>query len=94
MQQSIVEWLELRSKNRINKNPNESSYWHIQKMMNDFEEAKTIEKKIHNKFNSFLQFLEGEKKLGISDVETIERIEFYFNTYYIDLTPHETFKSE
>ena len=89
MEQSVVKWLELRTKNRINKNPNESSYWHINKMMNDFEEAKIIEIKIHNKFNNFIQFLEREKKLGISDVETIERIEWYFNNYYIDLTPHD-----
>ena len=94
MEQSIVEWLELKTKNRIKQNPNESSFWHINKMMNDFEEAKRIEIKIHKKFNGFLEFLEREKKLGISDVETIERIEWYFNTYYIDLTPHETFKSE
>jgi hypothetical protein len=94
MEQSIAKWLELRTKNRIITNPNESTYWHIQQIIYDFKEAKRIENKLFNKFNSFLQFLEAEKKLGISDVETIERIEFYFNAYYIDLTPHETFKSE
>lgn len=94
MEQSVVKWLELRTQNRINCNPNESSYWHIRKVMDDFKRAKEMEKKIHNKWNSFLLFLEGEKKLGISDVETIKRIEWYFNTYFVDLTPHEPNKSE
>ena len=94
MEQSILKWLEKRTKNRYNNNPSKSAYWHTIKLLDDFQEAKIKEKKIHNKLNSFLEFLEGEKKLGISDVETIERIEFYFNAYYIDLTPHETFKSE
>ena len=90
MEQSVVEWLEERVKERVKNNPNESSYWQISRLIDDFEQAKKMEKekKILNKFNNFLEFLETEKKLGISDLKTIERIEWYFNTYY-----NETIKS-
>ncbi len=84
MEKSVVEWLEERIKERVKKNPNKSSRWHIVRMLDDFEKAKQMEKekKILNKFNNFLQFLETEKSLGISDLKTIERIEWYYNTYY------------
>ncbi len=82
MEKSVVEWLEERQKNRINKKPNESAFWYIKEIIYDFEKAKEMEKKIHKKWNNFLQFLETEKALGISDLKTIERIEWYYNTYY------------
>jgi hypothetical protein len=49
-------------------------------------EAKEMEKEKHLNWN---KFLESEKTLGISDVKTIERVQWYYNEYY-----NETFKSE
>jgi hypothetical protein len=49
-------------------------------------EAKEMEKEKHLNWN---KFLESEKTLGISDVKTIERVQWYYNQYY-----NETFKSE
>ena len=43
------------------------------------KQAKEMEKEKHEKFNKFLN---DEKQLGISDVKTIERIQWYYNTYY------------
>jgi hypothetical protein len=48
----------------------------IQKLL---EQAKEMEKEKHEKFNKFLN---DEKQLGISDVKTIERIQWYYNTYF------------
>jgi hypothetical protein len=53
---------------------------------NHIEQAKEMEKQQHLKWN---KFLETEKTLGISDVKTIERVQWYYNEYY-----NETFKSE
>jgi hypothetical protein len=50
------------------------------------EQAKEMEKEQHLKWN---KFLETEKTLGISDVKTIERIQWYYNQYY-----NETFKTK
>jgi hypothetical protein len=50
------------------------------------EQAKEMEKEKHLNWN---KFLESEKTLGISDVKTIERVQWYYNEYY-----KETFKSE
>jgi hypothetical protein len=47
-------------------------------------EAKEMEKEKHLNWN---KFLESEKTLGISDVKTIERVQWYYNQYY-----NETFK--
>jgi hypothetical protein len=44
-----------------------------------FQEAKEMEKEKHEKFNKFLN---DEKQLGISDLKTIERIQWYYNTYF------------
>jgi DNA phosphorothioation-dependent restriction protein DptG len=43
------------------------------------EKAKDMEKQHHDKWNKFLEI---EKVLGISDVKTIERIQWYYNQYY------------
>ena len=43
------------------------------------EQAKEMEKGKHEKFNKFLN---DEKQLGISDFKTIERIQWYYNTYF------------
>jgi hypothetical protein len=50
-----------------------------------FEQAKEMEKANHEKFNKFLN---DEKQLGISDLKTIERIQWYYNTYF-----NETFNT-
>jgi hypothetical protein len=42
-------------------------------------QAKEMEKGKHEKFNKFLN---DEKQLGISDLKTIERIQWYYNTYF------------
>ena len=42
-------------------------------------ESKEMEKEQHEKFNKFLN---DEKQLGISDLKTIERIQWYYNTYF------------
>jgi hypothetical protein len=44
-----------------------------------FEQAKEMENEKHEKFNKFLN---DEKQLGISDLKTIERIQWYYNTYF------------
>ncbi len=56
------------------------------KYSNELAEAKEMEKEKHLNWN---KFLESEKTLGISDVKTIERVQWYYNEYY-----NETFKSE
>jgi hypothetical protein len=43
------------------------------------EQAKEMEKEKHEKFNKFLK---DEKQLKISDLKTIERIQWYYNTYF------------
>jgi hypothetical protein len=43
------------------------------------EQAKEMEKEKDEKFNKFLN---DEKQLGISDLKTIERIQWYYNTYF------------
>jgi hypothetical protein len=47
--------------------------------INDIEQCKEMEKEKHEKFNKFLN---DEKQLGISDLKTIERIQWYYNTYF------------
>ena len=42
-------------------------------------QAKEMDKEKHEKFNKFLN---DEKQLGISDLKTIERIQWYYNTYF------------
>jgi hypothetical protein len=43
------------------------------------EQALQMERKQIDKFNDFL---EKEKQLEISDLKTIERIQWYYNTYF------------
>jgi hypothetical protein len=43
------------------------------------EQAKEMEKDKHERFNKFLN---DEKELVISDLKTIERIQWYYNTYF------------
>lgn len=42
-------------------------------------QAKQMEKDKHEKFNKFLN---DDIELGISDKKTIERIQWYYNTYF------------
>jgi hypothetical protein len=48
-------------------------------IMEFLNKAKEMEKEKHEKFNKFLN---DEKQLGISDLKTIERIQWYYNTYF------------
>ena len=48
-------------------------------MSDEIEQAKKMEKEQHEKFNKFLN---DEKQLGISDLKTTERIQWYYNTYF------------
>jgi hypothetical protein len=78
--QSAVEWFN----EEINKlNVGTDARVFIAKLL---EQAKEMEKEKHLNWN---KFLESEKTLGISDVKTIERVQWYYNEYY-----NETFKSE
>ena len=43
------------------------------------EQAKAMHKEEIERFNKFLN---DEKKLGIADLKTIERIQWYYNTYF------------
>jgi hypothetical protein len=50
------------------------------------QQAKEMEKQKHEKFN---KFLDVEKVFGISDLKTIERIQWYYNNYF-----NETYKKD
>jgi hypothetical protein len=52
----------------------------------EIEQAKEMEKEKHENFNKFLN---DEKELKISDLKTIERIQWYYNTYF-----NETFNTK
>jgi len=64
---------------------NGSTYWDKVKTKYEIlmEQAQEMEKEKHEKFNKFLN---DEKQLGISDVKTIERIQWYYNTYFNEPT--------
>jgi len=52
--------------------------------------AITVSKRMEKAETSkFYDFLEMEKKIGISDLKTIERIQWYYNTYF-----NETFNTK
>jgi hypothetical protein len=44
-----------------------------------YTQAKAMEKEKHLKFNGFL---ESEKDFGISNIKTIERIQWYYNKFF------------
>jgi hypothetical protein len=69
---TAVEWLV--EKLNIKYGNNDFIITHI----NEIEQAKQMEKEHHDKWNKFLEI---EKVLGISDVKTIERIQWYYNQY-------------
>jgi hypothetical protein len=69
-QQTAVEWLWEIDYNR-------------ELNLGDWKQAKEMEKEKHEKFNKFLN---DEKQLGISDLKTIERIQWYYNTYFNETT--------
>jgi hypothetical protein len=50
-----------------------------QELIKAEQQAKEMEKEKHEKFNKFLK---DEKQLKISDLKTIERIQWYYNTYF------------
>ena len=81
MKQTAVEWLYNNLKSHFEHNGDL-----LEVVQMSFEQAKEMEKEKHLNWN---KFLESEKTLGISDVKTIERVQWYYNEYY-----NETFKSE
>jgi hypothetical protein len=70
-QQTAVEWLASELSNHL-----EMPHKYFIKIL---EQAKEMEKGKHEKFNKLLN---DEKQLGISDLKTIERIQWYYNTYF------------
>ena len=74
--QSSIEWLEWQ----INLGLSERG------LISAFKEAKAMHNEEIERFNKFLN---DEKKLGIADLKTIERIQWYYNTYF-----NETFGGE
>jgi hypothetical protein len=74
MKQSAVSWLiqNIVEDQTIKAKP--MSEW-----LEIFEQSKTMEREQGEKFNMFLDY---EKSLGISDEKTIERIKWYYNTYF------------
>jgi len=79
MKQTAVEWLQQALEDTI------LTHEQIMQTIGLFEQAKEMEKANHEKFNKFLN---DEKQLGISDLKTIERIQWYYNTYF-----NETFNT-
>jgi hypothetical protein len=80
-QQTAVEWLfsetlgitlQLANKRISHRN------WELQ-MVKLYEQAKEMDKEKHEKFNKLLN---DEKQLEISDLKTVERIQWYYNTYF------------
>ena len=67
--QSSIEWLEWQ----INLGLSERG------LISAFKEAKAMHNEEIERFNKFLN---DEKKLGIADLKTIERIQWYYNTYF------------
>jgi hypothetical protein len=72
-QQTAVEWQHIELSKFIN---GKSEFTDAHDIL---IKAKEMEKQKHEKFNKFLN---DEKQLGISDLKTIERIQWYYNTYF------------
>jgi len=83
-QQTAVEWFieELEYKGDLRETPSirniqlnidTSDYMELKVQAQEMEKAK------HEKFNKFLN---DEKQLGISDLKIVERIQWYYNTYF------------
>ncbi len=71
--QSSIDWLVEQIKKDINLR---LRGFDIDKAL---EQAKAMHKEDIERFNKFLN---DEKKLGIADLKTIERIQWYYNTYF------------
>jgi len=85
---TAVEWFNEEIKELFNQYQNEKiseSMLHFNRLL-ALNQAQEMELEKHLNWN---KFLESEKTLGISDVKTIERVQWYYNEYY-----NETFKSE
>jgi hypothetical protein len=70
--QTAVQWLQEAMSNKLSSEM--GPYF-----LDLFENAIAMEKEKHQKFNKYLN---DEKELGISDLKTIERIQWYYNTYF------------
>jgi len=83
-QQTAVEWFieELEYKGDLRETP---SIRNIQLNIDtsDYMELKVQAQEMENeKHERFNKFLNDEKELGIADLKTIERIQWYYNTYF------------
>jgi hypothetical protein len=47
-----------------------------------FKGAKWQAERMYSEANKIISFLDNEYKLGISDKQTIERLKWYFETYF------------
>jgi hypothetical protein len=76
-QQTAVDFIfdELASKNLLGI----FTYEQFKQVEEILNQAKEMDKEKHEKFNKFLN---DEKQLKISDLKTIERIQWYYNTYF------------
>jgi hypothetical protein len=80
MKETAVEWLH-EEYIRILKD-NDISVLQAFEITDKRNQAKQMEKDKHEKFNKFLN---DEKELKISDLKTIERIQWYYNTYFNEI---------
>lgn len=76
-QQTAVEWLVNELKSYTFHERIDMAEWKELKKLS--RKAKQMEKERHDKWN---EFLNAEKTLGVSDVKTIERIQWYYNQYF------------
>jgi hypothetical protein len=73
VKQTAVNWFNQQLIDRQNGNGDSRSWDEI------LQQALQMEREQIDKFNDFL---EKEKQLEISDLKTIERIQWYYNTYF------------
>ncbi len=82
-QQTPVEWLESTAEKRKEDYPNETAYWHLIKLVNDFEEAKELEQKhLRDNLERLVQEIkdytrESRNILGFDDREPSEIVDIF-----------------
>jgi len=55
---------------------------HTSHMLGFYNGAKWHEEQMYNETDKIMKFLDTEIKLGLSDIKTIERVKWYFETYF------------
>ena len=76
MQQTAVEWLEETAKKRLEENGHETAYWHYKRLIEDFEQAKEMEKQqiIDAHINGQSEYDKGAYRKEVED-----NSEYYYN---------------